>query len=128
MFFLLMPVVAGLFLFIVLAPILGFVKRDRSSSNFTLVFFIAGVSLSLVRLACYWTLFYLANTGQRDISSFPLGLLLLPEALLIPKAAVLPEIGKWTIAQGIPFSGLLVTGSFLWAAILGWSMRARKVS
>jgi hypothetical protein len=128
MYFLLMPMVTWLVVFIVLAPILGFVTRDRSSSSFTLVFSISGISLSLIRLACYWTLFYQTRTGLPDFSLFPLGLLLLPEAALGPEAALLPIGGEWTIDQGILFSGLLVIGSFLWAAILGWSMRARKVS
>jgi hypothetical protein len=128
MYFLLIPVAAGLVVFIVLAPILGFVKQDSSSSSFTLVFFIAGVSLSLVRLVSYWIWTSQARTGHLDASLFPFGLLLLPEAALGPEAAVLPQGGKWTLAQGILFSGMLVIGSFLWAAILGWSMRARKVS
>jgi hypothetical protein len=102
------------------APILGFGSQVKRSLPFARVFVIAGISLSLIRLACYWTLFYLTSTGQQDFGSLLLVLPLLPEAALLPGSAV------WSIGPRILFSGLLVIGSFLWAAILGWSLSGKK--
>jgi hypothetical protein len=114
---------AGLILFIVVAPILGFFKQDNSSLRFTPVFVIAGIALGVIRVACFWALFYLDRTGQRETyDSVPFRL------LIIPEGGLLLGIRKWTIVQGILLSALLAMGSFVWAAILGWSMRARKVS
>ena len=121
----LMTVVAGLILFIFLAAVLALVDRGSSSLRFAPVFVIAGISLSLIRMASYWALFYMARTGQEDISYLPLAFLLFPEGKLLPESGE-----RTTVVQGILFSGLLAIGSFLWAAILGWSMRrrARRVS
>jgi hypothetical protein len=124
MFVVLMPLVAGLIVFILLAPLLGFAKRGKSSSSFAMILTIAGISLSVIRMTCYWALFYMARSGHQEIGYLPLIFLLFPEAIL------LQENGQQTIVQGILFSGLLAIGSFLWAAILGWSMTrgSQKVS
>lgn len=118
----LMVVVGAVIVFLFVAPILGFVNRDKAALRFTPVFLIAGISLSVVRIACYSTLIYVDRTGQRDITTLPLALLLIPEGSLVPESASL------TIGRAVLFSGLLAIGSFAWAAILGWSMSRKRRS
>src|SRR5438876_12075595 len=100
----LMAIVSAVIVFLFIAPALGFVNRDKASLRFTPVFLIAGISLSVVRIACYWTLIYLDRTGQRDITALPL-------ALLIPEGSLVPDSASLTIGRAILFSGLLVIGS-----------------
>ena len=96
----LMAVVGAVILFLFTAPVLGFVNRDKASLRFTPVFLIAGISLSVVRIACFSTLVYLNRTGQRDITRLPLALLL-PEGFLVPDSTSLATGGA------VLFSGRL---------------------
>ncbi len=118
--FFLFPIVAGLIVFIFAAPALGFANRGTSFLRFARVFFVGGISLSVIRAACFWALFYSERQGPGDLSLFPLALLLIPEGMLFAE-----RLGR-SIGQGILFGGLLVIGSFLWAALPGWSLSPRK--
>lgn len=113
-------VAVAIMVFLVVAPILGFVNREQASLKFTPVFLIAGISLSVVRIAAYWTLVYMNRTAQRDIMAMPF-------ALLIPEGSLVPESDSLTTARAVLFSALLLIDSYVWAGVLAWSMNRRKV-
>lgn len=105
---------AALLVLVLILPPLSWLHGSNDDGwRFRPTLLIAGASLALVRLGCYWYLLHLEATGQQTPVTALLGLTLLPELLLATPYA--PEL---TFARKLLFGVLLTAGSFLWALVV----------